>query len=155
MLYSNTHTTPRSEHNWLVSAATDVWSIPPFRILRPHMSIPVVMTIRIWRWPDGVKRFTPAVRHIHVKTNLPVGNKFEKCVTLKTQMFLDKTLSCWASSSCFIWLHCLHIHCQAVFFLDWLTVKTLQLLQSLAVTQRTMSHIQKHLSPIPLWEPQI
>jgi len=30
------------------------------------MSIPVVMTSRIWRWPDGVKRFTPAVRHIHV-----------------------------------------------------------------------------------------
>ena len=39
---------------------------PPFRILRPHMSIPVVMTSRIWRWLDGVKRFTPAVRHIHV-----------------------------------------------------------------------------------------
>ena len=42
-------------------------SHPPFRILRPHMSIPVVMTSRTWRWPDGVKRFTPAVRHIHVK----------------------------------------------------------------------------------------
>ena len=68
MLYSNTRTTPRSEHSWLVSAATDVWSTPPpsFRILRPHMSIPVVMTSRIWRWPNGVKRFTPAVRHINV-----------------------------------------------------------------------------------------
>ena len=70
MLYSNTRTTPRSEHNWLVSAATDVWSIPPppFRIPRPHVSIPIVMTSRICRWPEGVKRFTPAVRHIHVIT---------------------------------------------------------------------------------------
>ena len=42
-------------------------SSPPFRILRPHMSIAVVMTSRIWRWSDGVKRFTPAVRHIPVK----------------------------------------------------------------------------------------
>ena len=42
-------------------------SPPPFCIPRPHMSIPVVMTSRIWRWPDGVKRFTPAVRHIYVK----------------------------------------------------------------------------------------
>ena len=80
MLYSNTRTTPRSEHNWLVSAATAVWSIPhPFRILRPHMSIPVVMTSRICRWPDGVKRFTPAVRHIHVKTLL-----FMLAATLKS-----------------------------------------------------------------------
>jgi hypothetical protein len=91
-----------------------------------------------------------------MKMTVLVRNKFEKCVTLKIQMFLDKTLSCWVSSSCCKGLQCLHLQCQAVFFLNWLSVKALQVSESLAVTQwTTHSHIQKHLSPIPFWEPQI
>ena len=40
-------------------------SLPPFRILRPHVSprCDDVTNLTV----DGVKRFTPAVRHIHVK----------------------------------------------------------------------------------------
>jgi len=72
MLYSNTRTTPRSEHNWLVSAATDVWSIPPTSSF-PH-SAPTLVNPRCDDVTnltvDGVKRFTPAVRHIHVKKHI-------------------------------------------------------------------------------------
>jgi hypothetical protein len=53
-------------------------------------------------------------------------------------MFLDKMLSCWVCSSCCKWLQWLHIQCQTVFFLDWLTMmmKSLQLLESMAVTHK-------------------
>jgi len=57
-----------------------------------------------------------------MKMTLPVGNKFQKCVTMKIQMFMDKTLSSLVCSSYCKWLQCLHIHGQAVFFLDWLSV---------------------------------
>jgi len=64
MLYSNTRTTPRSEHNWLVSAATDVWFIPPPSFPPTHVN-PRCDDVTNLTF-DGVKRFTPAVRHIHV-----------------------------------------------------------------------------------------
>jgi len=73
MLYSNTRTTPRSEHNWLVSAATDIWSIPPSfphsapTHVNPRCDDVTNLTV------DGVKRFTPAVRHIHVKKKKTVN----------------------------------------------------------------------------------
>ena len=51
----------------MVSGATDVWSIPPFfphsapTHVNPRCDDVTNLTV------DGVERFTPAVRHIHVK----------------------------------------------------------------------------------------
>ena len=55
-----------------------------------HVSIPVVMTSRIWRWPDGVNIFTPAVRHIHVKRYLgPIKTNYQKREKFHTENFHD------------------------------------------------------------------
>ena len=130
MLYSNTRTTPRSKQNWLVSAATDVWSTtpPPFRILRPHMSIPVVMTSRIWRWTDGVKRFRPAVRHIHVKRNqlnagsLNVDSRTENRLSLidcVIQLTAVRRSGHWLQSRQFMAVRWLHTNQTASCFDCW------------------------------------
>ena len=72
MLYSNTRTTPRSEHNWLVSAATDVRSIPPGPLLSAFCAHTCQSPLWWRHESEGVKRFTPAVRHIHVKRSLTI-----------------------------------------------------------------------------------
>ena len=121
---------------------------------RVKYAITCEWNVKIRNWTVESSYIT--ISHEHIKMTLTVGYKFEKRVTMKIQMFLDKTLSCWVSNWCCKWLRCLHIHYQAVFFLDWLAVKALQVLESLAVTHwTTQSHIQKHLSPIPLYKPKI